>query len=108
MSKLTSGQTPREGYESRDTPKGGGKGTPHNSSARNTPASAGRGPQPAGSRPRPDTGDAMSNTQPHDTVDPIVVGPSGDSGTTKSVTTSKVPTGGRPLRGTNLKSNPFK
>jgi len=105
--KETGGPTPRNGYVPRNTPKGGGKGTPHNSRARNTPASAGRGPQPRGTTPRP-TGDAMSNTQPHEVVDPIVVGPMGDSGTTKSVTTSKVPTGGRPLRGKNLTTNPFK
>ena len=88
MSKMTSGPAPRGDYVPRNTPKGGGRGTPENASARNTPASAGRGPQPRSTKPRA-TGDAMSNTQPHDTVDPIVVGPTGDSGTTKSVTTRR-------------------
>lgn len=98
---MPGGPTPDKGYKPRST---GDHLTPESATPRSTPSQRGGRIRPERTKPRA-TGDAMSNTLPHNQVDPIVIGPTGDSKSTVNPIPGKS-TGGKPPRGKNV--NPLK
>ena len=74
---MLKGPTPREGWKPRET---GDYLTPENATPRATTTRDGGKIRPEGTQARI-SGDPMSNTMPTNTVDPVAVGPMGDSGT---------------------------
>jgi hypothetical protein len=84
MADPISTPAPRKGARGRKvTSARGGQVTPEGASARFTGGR--RGQYPKGNEPKPEstkwrkTGDAQSNTQKSNVVQPVIVGPSGDS-----------------------------